>query len=113
MFLATANDPAVRRAERRAVALAEEACRISGRKDPELLRTLTVAYAAAGRPRDAADTAGEAVALARSSGRHTLANEIAEELALTRSTAAGRDLDVSAQHIRKRGQSGAFRSDRV
>ena len=63
MFMATANDPAVRDPSA-AVALAEEACRISGRKDPELLRTLAVAYTAAGRPRDAADTAGEAVALA-------------------------------------------------
>ncbi len=80
MFLATANDPAVRDPSA-AVALAEEACRISGRKDPGLLRTLAVAYTAAGRPRDAADTAGEAVALARSSGRPELANEIAEELA--------------------------------
>ncbi len=77
--LATADDPAVRDPAL-AVSLAEEACRMTGRQDPDLLRTLAVAYAAAGRREDGEDAAEEALVLARALGRAELAAELAARL---------------------------------
>ncbi len=59
---ATCPDPALRDSER-AVELAEEACRITRRGEPEMLDTLAVAYANAGRWREASATAREALQL--------------------------------------------------
>jgi tetratricopeptide (TPR) repeat protein len=63
-LLATDPDSSVR-APAEAVALAERAAAGSGRRDPRILDTLAAAYAAAGRPAEAADAAREAAALAR------------------------------------------------
>jgi len=59
-----------------AVRLAERACELTGRKDPGILDTLAAAYAEAGRFADAAATASEAAALARTAGREDLARQI-------------------------------------
>jgi tetratricopeptide (TPR) repeat protein len=57
---------------RRAVQLAEAACRLSGRRNPSFLGTLAAAYAEAGRFGDAVRTMQEALALARASGADDL-----------------------------------------
>jgi hypothetical protein len=53
---------------REAVQLAEAACRLSQRRNPNLLGTLAVAYAEAGRFPEAIRTLEEAQAQARASG---------------------------------------------
>jgi len=60
----------------RAVALAEEACRLTGNRDPSYLDTLAVSYAAANRFSDAAGTAQTAFQLAGSTGQTELAKQI-------------------------------------
>ena len=74
-LLATAPDSRLRSADE-AVALAERAVRLIGRRDPEVLDSLAAAYAEAGRFQDAARVAREAAALARSVGRPDLAGPI-------------------------------------
>ncbi|MBM4017083.1 MAG: tetratricopeptide repeat protein [Planctomycetes bacterium] len=59
-----------------AVALAERACALTGRRDPECLDTLAAAYAEAGRFADAAAAAREASAMAAAQGRRDLAARI-------------------------------------
>jgi protein O-mannosyl-transferase len=71
-LLATATDPGLRDGAE-AVALAEHVVSATGRRDAEALDTLGAAYAEAGRFADAARTAAEAAALARSAGNEALA----------------------------------------
>jgi Flp pilus assembly protein TadD len=72
---AAAPDPALRNGAE-AVALAQRACELTGRKDPAILDSLAVAYAEVGRFAEAVATAREAAALARSQGKADLAARI-------------------------------------
>ena len=51
-----------------AVRLAEHACAVTGRRNPELLDTLAAAYAEAGRLPEAINAAQDALALAQTAG---------------------------------------------
>jgi Flp pilus assembly protein TadD len=66
-----------------AVRLAEYACQLTGRRQPELLNVLAAAYDQAGRFDQAAATAREAIPLAASAGRADLAAEIQKRLRLS------------------------------
>lgn len=65
-----------------AVQLAQKACELTGHKEPALLDTLSVAYAAAGRFGQAIETAEKAIELALSSGQNELEEEIQKHLQL-------------------------------
>ena len=69
-----AADPVV------AVEFARKAVELTGHSQPEPLQVLGVACAAAGRIEDAVNALGDALVLARSSGKTTLAAEIQENL---------------------------------
>jgi tetratricopeptide (TPR) repeat protein len=58
-----------------AVRMAERACELSGRKDPEKLKTLAAAYAEAGRLPEAQATAEKARDLAEAAGKMGLGEE--------------------------------------
>jgi len=81
LFLATDPDPGIRDGAE-AVRLAEEGCRLTGRKDPLLLDALAAAYAEAGRFKEAAATAREAEALAWSLGKRQMSAQIQSRLRL-------------------------------
>ncbi len=66
-LLATYPDATVRNGPE-AVRLAEHACAMTGRRNPELLDTLAAAYAEAGRFPEAVNAAQEAISLARTAG---------------------------------------------
>ena len=65
-----------------AVQLAEQAAELTEYKKPDLLDTLSVAYAAAGRFDEAIETAEKAIELANSSEQNDLAEEITKHLEL-------------------------------
>jgi tetratricopeptide (TPR) repeat protein len=77
--LATARDPALRDGAK-AVALAGQAAQTTDGGNPMILRTLAAAYAAAGRPSEAADTARKAAALALAQTNRALAENLRQEL---------------------------------
>ncbi|QJW98293.1 tetratricopeptide repeat protein [Frigoriglobus tundricola] len=79
--LATHPDPA-QRDERAAVALAEQACRVTERRQPALLEVLAAAYAAAGRYADAAAVSSVAIEQARATRLDPLAQRIEKQRAL-------------------------------
>jgi tetratricopeptide (TPR) repeat protein len=81
LFLATDPDPGIRNGAE-AVRLAEQGCRLTGRKDPLLLDALAAAYAEAGRFKEAAATAREAEALAWSLGKRQMSAQIQSRLRL-------------------------------
>jgi tetratricopeptide (TPR) repeat protein len=90
-ILATSPDPRLRNPSE-AIALAEEACRVTRQRDPETLNALAAAYAAAQRFADAARTARQAVEAALASGQPELAahlNRLAEAYAAGRSFPEG------------------------
>ena len=66
-LMATYPDATVRNGPE-AVRLAEHACAMTGRRNPELLDTLAAAYAEAGRFPEAVNAAQEAISLARTAG---------------------------------------------
>ena len=80
-ILATHPDPGIRRPQE-AIDLAGQACRLTGHRDPAAADALAAAYAAAGQFDRARTTARDALNLAFASGRHDLAGEISERLAL-------------------------------
>ena len=80
-ILATRGEPGSRDPGE-AVKLAERVCELGGHERPDLLDTLAVAYAAAGRFPEAIATAEQAVRLASSSGQERLALEIRKHLRL-------------------------------
>ena len=80
-ILATDRDDGVRNPAK-AVQLAERACGLTGRLDPNLLDTLAAAYAAQSRFSDAIRTAQEALSLAEATGRDRLTNGIQNRLEL-------------------------------
>lgn len=67
---------------RAALQLAEEACRRTGYRDPNILDTLAAAYAESGQYDVASDTARAAAELARTSGKLRLESRIRDRLAL-------------------------------
>ncbi len=73
-FLATYPDVTVRNGPE-AVRLAEHACAVTSRRNPELLDTLAAAYAEAGRFPEAINAAQEAIALARTAGDEAAVNQ--------------------------------------
>jgi Flp pilus assembly protein TadD len=79
-ILVTSPDPALRDAPA-AVALAEEAAAASDGRDAGILDTLSVAYAAAGRPDDARAAALRALARAEETGDAALAAEVRARIA--------------------------------
>lgn len=80
---ATARDTGIRNPAE-AVRFASSACELTGYKDPSILDTLAVAYAAAGRFKDAAKTAEQALKLAGELGLTKMENDISEHLKLFR-----------------------------
>jgi tetratricopeptide (TPR) repeat protein len=78
--LATAPD-ADAAAREQAVQLAEEAADATGRRVPEVLDTLSLAYAAAGRGAEARQTARQALVLAEKTGRDELSASLRARLA--------------------------------
>jgi tetratricopeptide (TPR) repeat protein len=68
----------------RAVALAQQACELTGNRVPAHLDTLAAAYAASGRFSEAIATAQKAAELARSAGQPELVREIEARLQLYR-----------------------------
>jgi len=73
-ILATDSNPGLRNGAE-AVRMAEQACELTGRKDPEKLRSLAAAYAEAGRFDEAKAAAERARDLAAIAGRKELAKE--------------------------------------
>ena len=66
----------------KAVRFAEDACKLTEYKQPALLDTLSVAYAAAGRFDDAVAIANKAINAARTTGQESLANNIQDRIKL-------------------------------
>ncbi|NIL99796.1 MAG: tetratricopeptide repeat protein [Acidobacteria bacterium] len=79
--LAAGADPQVRDVDA-AVRLAEQVCRGTNYRVPELMDTLAVAYAAAGRFNEAVDAARKSAKLAADAGRTAFASEIEARLSL-------------------------------
>jgi tetratricopeptide (TPR) repeat protein len=80
-MLATWPEPSVRNGGK-AVALAEQANRLSKDEDPLVLRTLAAAYAEAGRFPEAVATAKQALALAVTQSNTELTNALQTEIGL-------------------------------
>ena len=66
----------------KAVEFAQRSCELTGYKDPMLLDTLAVSYAAAGRFDEAKATAEKAFNIAKETGREDLANKIKKRIKL-------------------------------
>jgi len=79
-----------------AVRLAQQACKLIGRRDAVYQDTLAISLAAAGRFAEATATAKEAWQLAQSAGQQTLANNIHMRLQLYRDQKPYREPIVSA-----------------
>ena len=80
-MLATWPDKAVRNGNE-AVALAEQANKLSGSQSAQVLRVLAAAYAETGRFPKAVTTAKQAMLLATAQSKQALAKEIQAELVL-------------------------------
>jgi tetratricopeptide (TPR) repeat protein len=83
-FLATHPDATVRNGPE-AVRLAERACAVTSRRNPELLDTLAAAYAEAGRFPEAINAAQEAITLARTAGDEAAVHQAENMLGFFRS----------------------------
>jgi tetratricopeptide (TPR) repeat protein len=83
-LLATSESEQIRNPAE-SIRLAEEAARSTGASDPAVLDTLAAGYAAAGRFKEATETAAKAEELARAAGDAALVDEIRARLALYRS----------------------------
>ena len=79
--LATSPDDSLRDGAK-AVQLAEQAMRISGRRIPVLFRTLAAAYAERGQFSEAIQTAQQGIELANTQGNSKLATELSGNIAL-------------------------------
>jgi len=66
----------------KAIGLAQKACELSQYKSPVRLRTLAIAYAAAGRFAEAVETTKEAIELAREAGNDKLLEDLEKKLDL-------------------------------
>ena len=78
-IMATHPDPRIRDGAE-GVTLAERACELWGKEEPNLLDTLAAAYAEAGRFPEAIATLEQATSLAESMGRKELASELGKRL---------------------------------
>lgn len=75
----------------KAIPLAEKACELTGRRQPDPLTILARTYAAGGRNLDALRTANEALRIARAAGDEGLARQIEKSrAAYERATAEGK-----------------------
>lgn len=79
--LATSPDDKIRNATQ-AIALGEQAVKLTSRREPEMLQTLAAAYAEAGRFDEAIATANEAIQLVHANAQSNLAARIQEALEL-------------------------------
>jgi Flp pilus assembly protein TadD len=86
MILAESGDASVRDGAK-AVAAAERLVQLTGRGHADVLEILAVAQDAAGRYRDAAATAAEALGIARTQGDRTLASRLEQRLSVFESRA--------------------------
>ena len=66
----------------KAIGFAEDACKLTEYKEPTLLDTLAVAYAAVGKFDDAVNKASQAIEIAKANGQKDLALEIQNRLEL-------------------------------
>ena len=80
-LLAAVDNTSINNAQK-AVEFAQQGCELTGYKDPMLLDTLAVSYAAAGRFEEAKATANKALSIAKSSGRENLAVAIQNRIKL-------------------------------
>lgn len=78
-MLATASDPSLRNAPK-AVALAQKASQSAGGSNPQILRTLAIAYAAVGDFSNALQTARKALPLVETESNLALANALRKEI---------------------------------
>ena len=78
-ILASHPDPRQRQS-REAIQLAQQACRLTGRRDPTALDTLAAVYAASGQFARAVETAHKALSLAMTAKDHKLAAHMRERL---------------------------------
>jgi tetratricopeptide (TPR) repeat protein len=101
--LATSPDDSVRDGAK-AVQLASEALRISGRRIPILFRTLAAAYAETGEFSKAIETAQEAVDLANSQGNSGLATELQGNISLYQEQHPLRDPSLTYGNSEPHGQ---------
>jgi protein O-mannosyl-transferase len=90
-WILAANPDAELRSGREAVALAEQACKLTDYKQPQLVGTLAAAYAEAGRFPEAISTAEKAKALAEQSNQADLAARNRALLELYRAGQPARD----------------------
>jgi tetratricopeptide (TPR) repeat protein len=79
--LATSADQQIRNSQR-AIALAEQACKMAKRSDHASLGTLAVAYAAGGRMTDAITTAKEAIELGKKANDQAAVQSLEDQLRL-------------------------------
>jgi tetratricopeptide (TPR) repeat protein len=89
-ILATSSDASIRDGAR-SITLAVKAVQASGDKDPNFIRTLAAAHAAAGQFAEAVAAAETAKALASTQGKTELASRLEEEIALYRAGIAVRE----------------------
>ena len=89
-ILATSDDDAVRN-PKDAVAFAERAAELTGRKNPSILDTLAASYASAGQFEAAAQTEREAFDLASDANASDMAIEFLKRLDLYRAKKAYRE----------------------
>ena len=80
-FLAASKENTARNPDK-AIKLARRVCELTDYKNPELLDTLAVAYAAAGDFNKAVETAEKALELCQSPKQNTLEKEIESRLVL-------------------------------
>jgi tetratricopeptide (TPR) repeat protein len=81
-WLSAAVDDASIHNAQKGIEFAQRGCELTGYKDPVLLDTLAVAYAAAGRFDEAKATAEKALRIAKEAGRENLAAEIQKRIKL-------------------------------
>jgi tetratricopeptide (TPR) repeat protein len=92
--LATCPGDGIRDAPK-AVELARKAIAISGGKDPDIVNTLSAAYANAGQFSDAITTAQQAMQMAASHGDNVTVNQLQGEIALYRGNLPLRDSSLT------------------
>jgi Flp pilus assembly protein TadD len=98
-YLSTASQEQLRNPSE-AIRLAQKACQLTSFQAPDILDTLAVAYASAGRFQEAIQTAKQAVGLAQAANQTELADEISRKLKLYEAGKTG--IDPSGEKIQQR-----------
>ncbi|HUA66318.1 MAG TPA: tetratricopeptide repeat protein [Alphaproteobacteria bacterium] len=88
-LLATSHDPAIRNADQ-AATLMESASRATAGNDPQVLRTLAIAYAQTGRYSEATTAAKKALAIATAGSNKTLMNKLQSDIRQYQAGSPGR-----------------------